>query len=127
MTFASSSRVPDSQAVVGAGVMVMLRQMPVVALSNALPNAGRCSARAFADVIAAYSENIEKDIEREKRQADEPDKMEEDEVDPVPCITRAHFEEACSPRRLCTPRSLCRPFLLILSGCWSPKRAVPGS
>jgi len=38
-------------------------------------------------------ENIEKDIEREKRQADEPDKMEEDEADPVPCITRAHFEE----------------------------------
>jgi len=39
-------------------------------------------------------ENIEQDIERERRQADNPDVMEEDEVDPVPCITRAHFEEA---------------------------------
>jgi len=38
-------------------------------------------------------ENIEKDIEREKRLADNPDSMEED-VDEVPCITRAHFEEA---------------------------------
>ena len=44
-------------------------------------------------------ENIEKDIEREKRQADEPDKMEEDEADPVPCITRAHFEEVRCLRR----------------------------
>ena len=26
--------------------------------------------------------------------AENPDGMEEDEVDPVPCITRAHFEEA---------------------------------
>lgn len=39
-------------------------------------------------------ENIEKDIEREKRAAENPDGMEEDEVDEVPCITRAHFEEA---------------------------------
>lgn len=39
-------------------------------------------------------ENIEQDIEREKRAAENPDGMEEDEVDPVPCITRAHFEEA---------------------------------
>jgi transitional endoplasmic reticulum ATPase len=39
-------------------------------------------------------ENIERDIERERRRADNPDSMEEDESDPVPCITRAHFEEA---------------------------------
>ena len=40
-------------------------------------------------------ENIERDIEREKREAENPDAMEtETEVDPVPCITRAHFEEA---------------------------------
>lgn len=38
-------------------------------------------------------ENIERDIERERQKADNPDQMEED-VDPVPCITRAHFEEA---------------------------------
>lgn len=38
-------------------------------------------------------ENIERDIERERAQASNPDAMEED-VDPVPCITRAHFEEA---------------------------------
>ena len=38
-------------------------------------------------------ENIERDIEREQRQAEDPEIMEED-VDPVPCITRAHFEEA---------------------------------
>mmetsp|Transcript_11456 Transcript_11456/g.34415 ORF Transcript_11456/g.34415 Transcript_11456/m.34415 type:complete len:837 (-) Transcript_11456:617-3127(-) len=42
----------------------------------------------------AIRENIEQDIEREKRAAENPDGMEEDEVDPVPCITRAHFEEA---------------------------------
>ena len=47
------------------------------------------------DCTSLCRENIEKDIEREKRQADEPDKMEEDEADPVPCITRAHFEEVC--------------------------------
>lgn len=38
-------------------------------------------------------ENIERDIEREQRQAEDNDLM-EDDVDPVPCITRAHFEEA---------------------------------
>ena len=37
-------------------------------------------------------ENIEKDMEVERRRADNPDVMEED-VDQVPCITRAHFEE----------------------------------
>lgn len=42
----------------------------------------------------AIRETIEKDIERERRQAENPNAMEEDEVDPVPCITRAHFEEA---------------------------------
>lgn len=38
-------------------------------------------------------ENIERDIERERQKTDNPDTM-EDDVDPVPCITRAHFEEA---------------------------------
>lgn len=38
-------------------------------------------------------ENIEHDIERERRQAEDADLM-EDDTDPVPCITRAHFEEA---------------------------------
>lgn len=33
-------------------------------------------------------------MEREKRKADNPEGMEEDEVDPVPEITKAHFEEA---------------------------------
>ena len=37
-------------------------------------------------------ENIEKDMEVERRRAENPDVMEED-VDQVPCITRAHFEE----------------------------------
>ena len=41
----------------------------------------------------AYRENIEKDIERERAGAETPDLMEED-VDLVPSITRAHFEEA---------------------------------
>lgn len=41
----------------------------------------------------AIRENIERDIELERRRADNPDLMEED-VDAVPCITRAHFEEA---------------------------------
>ena len=43
-----------------------------------------------------HRENIEKDIERERAAAAEgrdADAMEED-VDLVPCITRAHFEEA---------------------------------
>jgi len=59
-----------------------------------------CSTCAMQDTDASGScppicrENIEQDIERERRQADNPDVMEEDEVDPVPCITRAHFEEA---------------------------------
>eukprot|EP01023_Acetabularia_acetabulum_P019529 TRINITY_DN1996_c0_g1_i1.p1 TRINITY_DN1996_c0_g1~~TRINITY_DN1996_c0_g1_i1.p1 ORF type:complete len:806 (-),score=204.16 TRINITY_DN1996_c0_g1_i1:238-2655(-) len=41
----------------------------------------------------AIRENIEKDIERTRQRG--PDAMEDDdEVDLVPCITRAHFEEA---------------------------------
>ena len=42
----------------------------------------------------AIRESIERDIEREKRKAENPDGMEEDEADPVPEITKAHFEEA---------------------------------
>jgi transitional endoplasmic reticulum ATPase len=42
----------------------------------------------------AIRESIERDIEREKRRAENPDSMEEDEADPVPEITKAHFEEA---------------------------------
>jgi transitional endoplasmic reticulum ATPase len=45
----------------------------------------------------AIRESIEKDIEMERRRAENPDQMDEDvedAVDPVPCITRAHFEEA---------------------------------
>lgn len=38
-------------------------------------------------------ETIEKDIEQEKRRLANPDAM-EDDTDLVPCITRAHFEEA---------------------------------
>ncbi|MCL7050536.1 hypothetical protein MKW94_023594 [Papaver nudicaule] len=43
----------------------------------------------------AIRENIEKDIEREKRRNDNPEAMEEDVVaDDVPEITKAHFEES---------------------------------
>eukprot|EP00878_Enallax_costatus_P000446 GHUV01000537.1.p1 GENE.GHUV01000537.1~~GHUV01000537.1.p1 ORF type:complete len:820 (+),score=314.21 GHUV01000537.1:161-2620(+) len=42
---------------------------------------------------SAIRENIEKDIERERRVAENPDLM-EDDVDEVPAITKAHFEEA---------------------------------
>eukprot|EP00877_Chromochloris_zofingiensis_P005423 jgi/Chrzof1/14882/Cz09g19130.t1 len=42
---------------------------------------------------SAIRENIERDIERERRRAENPDMM-EDDVDEVPCITKAHFEEA---------------------------------
>ena len=42
----------------------------------------------------AIRESIERDIERERRAADNPDQMEEDAPDPVPAITKAHFEEA---------------------------------
>ncbi|GAX80982.1 hypothetical protein CEUSTIGMA_g8417.t1 [Chlamydomonas eustigma] len=41
----------------------------------------------------AIRENIERDIERERRRAENPDLM-EDDVDDVPCITKAHFEES---------------------------------
>lgn len=41
----------------------------------------------------AIRENIERDIERERRLAENPDIMQED-VDEVPCISKAHFEEA---------------------------------
>jgi Vps4 C terminal oligomerisation domain len=56
-----------------------------------------CSLRvkfALKLALPPGRENIERDIERERRQADNPEAMEEDESDPVPCITRAHFEEA---------------------------------
>ncbi|CAI7785266.1 unnamed protein product [Closterium sp. NIES-54] len=42
----------------------------------------------------AIRQNIEKDIEREKRRAANPDSMEEDEADEVAEITAADFEEA---------------------------------
>ncbi|KAK3033498.1 hypothetical protein RJ639_032727 [Escallonia herrerae] len=42
----------------------------------------------------AIRENIEKDIEREKRESENPEAMEEDDVDDVPEIKPAHFEEA---------------------------------
>jgi transitional endoplasmic reticulum ATPase len=42
----------------------------------------------------AIRESIEKDIERSRRKQENPDLMEEDAVDEVPCITKAHFEEA---------------------------------
>ncbi|XP_061957360.1 cell division control protein 48 homolog A-like [Populus nigra] len=42
----------------------------------------------------AIRENIEKDIEKEKRKQDNPEAMEEDDVDEVPEIKAAHFEES---------------------------------
>ncbi|KAJ6672338.1 CELL DIVISION CYCLE PROTEIN 48-like protein [Salix viminalis] len=42
----------------------------------------------------AIRENIEKDIEREKKNQDNPEAMEEDYVDDVPEIKAAHFEES---------------------------------
>jgi len=42
---------------------------------------------------SAIRENIERDLDRERRRAENPDLM-EDDVDEVPCITKAHFEEA---------------------------------
>lgn len=34
------------------------------------------------------------DIERNRRKQENPDLMDEDDTDPVPCITVAHFEES---------------------------------
>ncbi|CAM0955817.1 unnamed protein product [Alopecurus aequalis] len=42
----------------------------------------------------AIRENIEKDLEKEKRRKENPEAMEEDEVDEVAEITAAHFEES---------------------------------
>ena len=42
----------------------------------------------------AIRESIQRDIERTRREAENPDLMDEDAVDPVPAITKAHFEEA---------------------------------
>jgi transitional endoplasmic reticulum ATPase len=42
----------------------------------------------------AIRENIEKDIERERRRKDIPEAMEEDEVDDIAEIKAAHFEES---------------------------------
>jgi transitional endoplasmic reticulum ATPase len=42
----------------------------------------------------AIRESIERDLERSRRAAENPDLMEEDVTDPVPSITKAHFEEA---------------------------------
>eukprot|EP00178_Gracilaria_changii_P003619 TRINITY_DN1540_c0_g1_i1.p1 TRINITY_DN1540_c0_g1~~TRINITY_DN1540_c0_g1_i1.p1 ORF type:complete len:878 (+),score=184.91 TRINITY_DN1540_c0_g1_i1:351-2636(+) len=42
----------------------------------------------------AIREAIQKEQEAEKRRADNPEAMDEEEEDPVPFITRAHFEEA---------------------------------
>eukprot|EP00055_Hartaetosiga_balthica_P018573 m.134800 g.134800 ORF g.134800 m.134800 type:complete len:809 (+) comp9735_c0_seq1:125-2551(+) len=43
----------------------------------------------------AIRESILREVEMERARADDPDAMmDEEEEDPVPCITRAHFEEA---------------------------------
>ena len=42
----------------------------------------------------AIRESIERDIERERRASENPDLMEEDVSDPVPALTKMHFEEA---------------------------------
>ncbi|EFN58799.1 hypothetical protein CHLNCDRAFT_140589 [Chlorella variabilis] len=42
----------------------------------------------------AIRESIEKDIERNRRKQENEDLMDEDDTDPVPCITKAHFEES---------------------------------
>lgn len=42
----------------------------------------------------AIRESIERDMERSRRAAENPDLMDEDAADPVPAITKAHFEEA---------------------------------
>ncbi|CAM0955843.1 unnamed protein product [Alopecurus aequalis] len=42
----------------------------------------------------AIRENIEKDLEKEKRRKENPEAMEEDEMDEVAEITAAHFEES---------------------------------
>jgi transitional endoplasmic reticulum ATPase len=42
----------------------------------------------------AIRESIAGDLERSRRAAENPDLMEEDLADPVPSITKAHFEEA---------------------------------
>nr|ACN31507.1 unknown [Zea mays] len=42
----------------------------------------------------AIRENIEKDIERERRRKDNPEAMEEDEVDEIAEIRAPHFEES---------------------------------
>ncbi|RVX18369.1 Cell division cycle protein 48-like [Vitis vinifera] len=42
----------------------------------------------------AIRENIEKDIERERKKTENPEAMEEDDVDDVPEIKAAHFEES---------------------------------
>ena len=42
----------------------------------------------------AIRESIERDLERSRRAAENPDLMEEDVADPVPSISKAHFEEA---------------------------------
>ncbi|KAJ7546546.1 hypothetical protein O6H91_08G043800 [Diphasiastrum complanatum] len=42
----------------------------------------------------AIRENIEKDIEKEKRRAENPEAMEEDELDDIAEIKAVHFEEA---------------------------------
>ncbi|CAD5170722.1 unnamed protein product [Musa acuminata subsp. malaccensis] len=42
----------------------------------------------------AIRENIEKDIERERRKSENPEAMEQDEADEVPEIKAAHFEES---------------------------------
>ena len=66
-------------------------------------------------------ENIEKDIEREKAmQAAGQDAMDED-VDAVPCLTRAHFEEAMKYAR----RSVSDADIRKYQVCPAGSRVVP--
>ena len=43
---------------------------------------------------SSHSRSVELEVELERRKAANPDAMEEEAADLVPCITRAHFEES---------------------------------
>ena len=78
----------------------------------------------------AIRENIEKDIEWERLKAENPDSMEEDAPDPVPSITRAHFEEAMKYARRSVSDADIRKYQVrtqfrLYTGLWSPIQMSP--
>ncbi|KAL4457784.1 hypothetical protein ABPG75_012649 [Micractinium tetrahymenae] len=68
--------------------------LPLTPLSSPALPLNPFPSPALPSPAPARSAPALQDIERNRRKQENPDLMDEDDTDPVPCITKAHFEES---------------------------------